>query len=129
MILNDFPNERNMGDFKNFIQRNSDIRLMNIINDTLTIKQTHLTDSGYYNDVTNYIVLQLSTNTKNNIEVVAFLCLKYMYYLRNKVMHAERTDPNFHLLKNSSNEELKVKWCNKVLIRLIIDLVNFNTRF
>lgn len=129
MILNDFPNESNMRDFKSFIQRNSDIRLINIINDTLTIKQTHLINSGYYNDVTNYIVLQLSTNTKNNIEVVAFLCLRYMYYLRNKVMHAERTDPNFHLLKNSSNEELKVKWCNKVLIRLIIDLVNFNTRF
>lgn len=129
MILNDFPTEANMDYFKGFIERTSDIRLINIINETLTIKQTHLTNRGHYNYVISHITSTISANNRSDIEVVAFLCLRYMYYLRNKLMHAERTDPNFHLLKDNSNEELKIKWCNNVLIRLIIDLINFNSRF
>lgn len=129
MIINDFPTESSMDYFKRFIERNSDYRLMMIMNDTLSIKKNHLTNKGYYNSLKNYISSELSLNHKSDIEVVAFLCLRYMYYFRNKIMHAERTDPNFHLLKDNSNEELKIDWCNKVLMNLIIDLINFNSRF
>lgn len=129
MIINDFDTESKTGYFKGFIERISDIRLIQIIDETITIRQAFLTNKGLLTDVINHINNKLLQNHNSDIEVVAFLCLRYMYYLRNKVMHAERVDPNFHLLKNDSNEELKVKWCNEVLVRLLIDLININTKF
>lgn len=129
MILNDFSHVGLTGSFKGFVLRISDIRLIEIIHETITLREAFLRSEGHYNCVIQHINSKILQNQCIDIELVAFLCLKYMYYLRNKVMHAERVDPNFHLLKNNSNEELKVKWCNEVLVRLIIDLINFNTRF
>ena len=129
MILNDFDTEAKTGYFKGFVERISDIRLIQIINETISIRKDFLSNKGLLIGVMNHISNKLSQNHNVDIDVVAFLCLRYMYYLRNKVMHAERVDPNFHLLKNDSNEEMKVKWCNEVLVRLLIDLININTKF
>jgi hypothetical protein len=68
-------------------------------------------------------------NIKADIEVSALICLKYLYYARNKLVHAERVHPSFHIIKSRSNEELKISWCCDVLLRLVIDLLNCNSKF
>jgi hypothetical protein len=129
MILNDFKNESQSGYLLGFIQRISDARLIKKIEDSLPIRQQFLSNHGSLPAVLAHIQQQKSLNTNSDIEVVAFMCLKYLYYARNKLIHAERVHPSFHWVKEYSNEELKISHCSIILKLLIIDLINFNTQF
>lgn len=131
MILNDFPTHTARAEaFRGFVTRQNDVRIIDHINETLTLREDHL--KSYMPDYTT-VLAHISTvranNTITDIEVVAFICLKYLYFQRNKIMHAERVDSSFHIVKNNSEEERRIKECNTILMNLIIDLVNFNSRF
>ncbi|WMN75641.1 hypothetical protein [Vibrio parahaemolyticus] len=132
MVLNDFPTHTSQaGDFKGFVERQNDVRIIKKIRDTLTLRADHLQKDGstFYTLVLNHISTIEAANSHVDIEVVAFLCLKYLYFQRNKIMHAERIDSSFHIVINDSNEERKIQNCKVVLLKLIIDLINFNSRF
>lgn len=129
MILNDFKNESQSGYLLGFIQRISDVRLIKKIEDSLPIRQQFLSNQGLLPATIAHIQQKKTLNTNSDIEVVAFMCLKYLYYARNKLIHAERVHPSFHWVKEHSNEELKISRCSIILKLLIIDLLNFNTKF
>jgi len=129
MILDSFPTEKHAKNFKGFVERQNDVRILEKINDTLILRETLLKNGGVYSAVIDYINSKISTNSHFDVEIVAFLCLKYMYHLRNKIVHAERIDPSFHLIADNSEEEEKIRWNTDILVRLIIDLINFNSRW
>ncbi|MBH3303067.1 hypothetical protein [Serratia marcescens] len=129
MILNDFRTEAQSKSLCGFITRISDARLIKKIEDSLSIRQNFLDNEGVLKTVRTHIEQKKNTNVNSDIEVVAFMCLKYLYYVRNKLIHAERVHPSFHWVKEHSNEEMKISKCNVILKLLIIDLLNFNTAF
>tara|TARA_R110002050_G_scaffold151812_3_gene279016 strand:- start:2931 stop:4010 length:1080 start_codon:yes stop_codon:yes gene_type:complete len=129
MILNDYKQESQSGYLLGFIQRISDARLIKKIEDSLPIRQQFLQNQGYLPTVLAHIQQQKAVNTNSDIEVVAFICIKYLYFARNKLVHAERVHPSFHWVKEYSNEELKIDSCSLILKLLVIDLLNFNTQF
>jgi hypothetical protein len=129
MILNDYKQESDSGYLLGFIQRISDARLMKKIEDSLPIRQQFLDNQGHLPAVLAHIQQQKLTNVNSDIEVVAFMCLKYLYFARNKLFHAERVHPSFHWVKDHSSEELKIDRCSLVLKLLVIDLLNFNSQF
>ncbi|EJB8418064.1 hypothetical protein MW329_004609 [Vibrio vulnificus] len=129
MILNDYKQESQSGYLSGFIQRISDARLIKKIEDSLPIRQQFLQNQGFLPAVQAHIQQQKALNVDSDIEVVAFMCLKYLYFARNKLVHAERVHPSFHWVKEHSNEELKIDRCSLILKLLIIDLLNFNTQF
>ncbi|CAI3797452.1 hypothetical protein JAMGFMIE_01824 [Rheinheimera sp. MM224] len=129
MILNDYKLESQSGYLLGFIQRISDARLIKKIEDSLPIRQQFLQNKGHLPAVQTHIQQQKVLNANNDIEVVAFMCLKYLYFARNKLVHAERVHPSFHWVKEHSNEELKIDKCSLILKLLVIDLLNFNTQF
>jgi hypothetical protein len=129
MILNDFKNESQSGYFLGFIQRISDSRLIKKIEDSLPIREQFLRNEGLLPATLAHIQQKKTLNANSDIEVVAFICLKYLYFARNKLIHAERVHPSFHLVKEHSNEELKINRCSIILKLLIIDLLNINTNF
>lgn len=129
MILNDYKDESQSGYLLGFIQRISDARLIKKIEDSLPIRQHFLQNKGHLQDVLTHIHQMKLLNTNSDIEVVAFICLKYLYFARNKLIHAERVHPSFHWVKELSNEEEKIDACSIILMLLVIDLLNFNKQF
>lgn len=129
MILNDYATVSKTVALSGFIGRISDPRLIKKIEDSLPIRQDFLRSEGLLAQVEAHIQAKKALNVNADIEVTAFICLKYLYYARNKLVHAERVHPSFHIVKSRSNEELKIGWCCDVLLRLVIDLLNFNSRF
>lgn len=129
MILNDYATASKTVALSGFIGRISDPRLIQKIEDSLPIRQSFLSAQGLLTEVEAHIRDKKSLNIKSDIEIVAFICLKYLYYARNKLVHAERVHPSFHIIKARSNEEIKIGWCCEVLLRLILDLFNGNSRF
>lgn len=129
MILNDYATASQTVALSGFIGRISDPRLIKKIECSLPIRQDFLRTKGLLVQVEAHIQAKKALNVNADIEVASFICLKYLYYARNKLVHAERVHPSFHIVKDKSNEELQISWCSDVLLRLVIDLLNFNSRF
>jgi len=51
-----------------------------------------------------------------------------MYFVRNKIAHAEKTDHGFSFIHGSA-EEAEIRWLTPFLESLVIDLINLNSTF
>lgn len=125
-IHNDFTTAKQTGAFKDFVLRNEDHRLIKIFSDTLTVREVFLKDKGFYCEVVQH--LQANEKTVNDSHLAATLCIKYAYFARNKLMHAESIESGFRLVP-LNKEEKEVAWLSSLLVLLIQDLINTNHRF
>lgn len=79
-----------------------------------------------FRTVRDYLIYNTKTTTPDTeIEVIVFLCIKYCYYLRNKIFHAEKEDLTFRFAKNNIISE--INWINNILETLIIELISANS--
>ena len=128
MLHNDFPTENKTVAFKEFVLRVEDERFISILKNSLTIREAFLKNKGFYNEVVAHINNKTLVPVKKDVDVLAILSLKYMYFVRNKTFHAEKLDSSFNIVPNGK-EEQELDWLAKVLKRLIIDMINFNSKF
>ena len=77
-----------------------------------------------YNEIVKYLNNHIREKTVLDIKVITFICIKYAYYVRNKIFHAEKHDLSFRLMSN--NEINGLTWLNDILQKLIIDLLENN---
>ncbi|HEY9017663.1 hypothetical protein [Thiomicrospira sp.] len=125
-IHNDFSTAGQTRAFKEFLLRNEDHRLMKVFKDTLPVRKDFLEAEGFYNEVMKH--LNDNQATVNDSHLAATLCIKYAYFVRNKLIHAENIESGFRLVPLNKEEE-EVTWLSSMLILLIIDLINDNCRF
>ncbi|OPX55478.1 hypothetical protein SAMN02745127_01718 [Oceanospirillum multiglobuliferum] len=125
-IHNDFSTIKQTEAFKKFILRNEDHRLMKIFTDTIGVRSDFLKQQGFLEAVNQH--LENNEKTINNAHLAATLCIKYTYFARNKLMHAENIQSGFRLVPLNKEEE-EVTWLSGILTLLIIDLINANQRF
>lgn len=79
-----------------------------------------------FKKVRNYLKDRVKNPIVNTeLEITVFICIKYCYYLRNKIFHAEKQDLTFRFAKNNLIFELS--WINKILETLIIELISANS--
>lgn len=128
MIHNDYKDEGQTKKFKCFIKRYSDYRVMGIMNDSLSVREKFLTNKGFYEEVEEHINENLKNKTVNDAEVVSLLCIKYMYFTRNKSMHGEHFDAGFRLLIDNKQQK-NTAWLKDLLTLLIIDIFNSHNSF
>lgn len=124
MILNDYPMLNKTEAFRDFILRYHDERVIRMFDETLTYRQDFLNRQGMLANVTGHIASNLATPTKSNVELVAILCIKYSYFVRNKSFHGEKIDGTFRLVENKEIKELER--INKLQSFFISDLINAN---
>jgi hypothetical protein len=124
LILNDYNTEKKTIAFSDFIKRYSDKRIMELFNQLLPYREVFLKNINLYNSVIKHIKENLLLNNNKNEELVVLLCIKYMYFVRNKLMHGEKLESSFRFIENKDVEE--IKWLNKILKLLVIDLINCN---
>ena len=153
LILNDYPTPSHTVGYISFLQRNTDKRLLTILQDTLSYREENIKKissvdklekrfndlnlSGLYgiikSDPNNLLITEVKkklgqdirNNIKSDIEIVTFICVKYAYFLRNKIFHAEKHDLSFRFIKN--NLLYEIDWINCILESVIIELINCNS--
>lgn len=123
LILNDYDSERKAEAYKDFILRYTDTRLMHVFNETLPYRIDFLSKRGYSGAVEAHIDQHMKADTLDNQQLVAALCIKYAYFVRNKSAHGERLD---RIIGLSDKELTEVGWLSDLLESLIIDLINSN---
>jgi hypothetical protein len=128
MLQNNYPTAPKTKALRDTIVRTTDSRILEIYRDTLTIRKAHLQTAGYFNAANTHINAFLAAPQANHSDVVTTLCVKYMYFVRNKIAHAERTDAGFAFLRGSA-EESEILWLTPMLEALVIDLVNISNTF
>lgn len=125
-ILNDFSTEEKTKAFSDFVLRNNDGRLLSIIKETLRVRTNFLKKKKLYKRTESHILKYL--DNKNDMHLAATLCIKYAYFARNKIAHAETIESGFRLIPKNK-EEKEIKWVADLLSLLIIDLVNCEREF
>lgn len=123
LILNDFDDFGKTKSFRDFVMRYTDARLMKVFEETLSYREDFLNAAGLLQDVKRHINKYLAVGVNNELEVVAILCIKYMYFVRNKSAHGERMD---RIIGLGNKEVAEIKWLCDLLEVLVIDLVNEN---
>lgn len=154
LILNDYETKNLTVTFLSFIYRYTDYRISKILRETLVYREDFIKDimsidnvqskfsklsnvtflynscNGsssphcIYNKVVQYLDDNFNNNIVSDIEVVAFICIKYAYYIRNKIFHAEKHDLSFRFIENKLTDELD--WINSILETLILELIKNN---
>lgn len=152
LILNDFPAKNHTVSFIAFLFRYSDSRLLTILKETLpyreefikTVNSIDKVESKFnklglnemyincktkqntciYEEIISYLDSKINSKYKSDIEIIAFICIKYAYFLRNKIFHAEKHDLSFKFIKN--NLLYEIDWINNILESVVIELLNCN---
>ncbi|MDP4203180.1 MAG: hypothetical protein Q8861_10820 [Bacteroidota bacterium] len=157
LILNDYATKNLTVSFLSFIFRYSDHRVCQLLRETLVYREEYIKDilsiegveskfnklsnitflySDYkrnpttnyiYNKVVEYLDNHIAHRTISDVELVAFICIKYSYYVRNKIFHAEKHDLSFRLIDNNLTEELD--WLNVNLETLVMELIKSNSNW
>lgn len=128
MILNNHPTVSKAVALRDSIKRVEDHRILNIYKDSLPIRKVHLTSIGALPGVQTHIEMHMQSRTVRDSDVLSTLCIKYMYFVRNKIAHAERADHGFSFLPGSA-EEQEIQWLTSFLEALVIDLINIADTF
>lgn len=127
LILNDYEKPNQTKAFYDFILRYTDKRVMELLQELLIYRKDNLVKEKLYNRALNHIQSHIAQNCIKDEEIVTLLCVKYMYFVRNKLMHGEKLDSTFRLLPNKEIKELR--WLNGILELLVIDLINCNDSY
>ena len=125
LILNDYGTIAKTEAYKSFIKRYSDTRVIKLLKETLPYRVDFLTAKGYITETTNYINNCLTHPTTSDAQLISLLCIKYMYFVRNKSFHGEKLDDTFRVI----GENKGVKEFNSLNILLssyTADLINAN---
>lgn len=128
MILNNHATVNRAGALRDSIIRVHDHRILEMYKDSLPIRQRDLAAIGALPDVQAHITKYTTARTVRHSDVLSTLCVKYMYFVRNKIAHAERADYGFSFLPGAADEQ-EIEWLIPFLEALVIDLLNIADTF
>jgi hypothetical protein len=155
LILNDYETKSHTVAFLSFIYRYSDCRISELLKETLVYREDFLKDIfsianvesrfnkltnvthlyseckdnpvGVYPKVVEYLDSKITGRVISDIELVSLICIKYAYFIRNKIFHGERHDLSFRIISNKITVE--IDWISEILETLIIDLIKNNSNW
>jgi len=128
MIQNNHATAKKAAMLRDSILRVEDYRILEIYRDSLTVREADLNSIGAIAAIQSHIATRTQSQTIRDSDVLSTLCVKYMYFVRNKIAHAERPDHSFSFLSGSA-EEIEIQWLVPILEALVIDLVNISDTF
>lgn len=81
LILNDYESPSKTKAFHDFVLRYSDKRIMEVIKEILPYRKDNLISENLYNKVETHVNSNIQQNHIKDEELVALLCIKYMYFV------------------------------------------------
>jgi len=128
MILNNYATTARANALKDAILRVDDHRIIGIYSSSLPVREQHLRAAGHHAMVAAYIQNKIMANIRRDADVLVTLCIQYMYFVRNKIAHAERADHGFSFMHGSFDES-EILWLTPFLEALVVDLINISDTF
>lgn len=107
----------------NFVCLNTDNRIIKLLNDTLVYRAKILTEKGVKAAIDAHLArcaVQLETK---NLQLAAFMCCKFAYYIRNKMFHGEVYEKNFRFY-STADDDWQLDELNTILETLTFELIN-----
>jgi hypothetical protein len=123
LIYNDFALLNPKDDFSEFIMRYSDERIMKLFEKILPYRRLDLIQKNKLTVVNSYLNTFLTAPVEANAELICLICLKYMYFVRNKSFHGEKIYGVYRLIR-SNKETKEFEMLTKMLSNLIADIIN-----
>lgn len=128
LIYNNYPQSATKksvweGYRDNFVLRNTDSRIIQLINETLVYRKKKLDEAGVLNDINAHIAAYTTSPVVNDIQLAAFMCCKLAYFLRNKIFHGEIYERHFRFY-NIVNDDRQLDELNAVLEMLTYELID-----
>ena len=128
LIYNNYPQSATKksvweGYRDNFVLRNTDRRIIQLINDTLVYRKKKLDEADVLDDINAHIATYTVSPVVNDIQLAAFICCKLAYYLRNKIFHGEVYERHFRFY-NTVNDDRQLDELNAVLEVLTYELID-----
>lgn len=119
LILNDFNTVKKMKELKGFVERYSDGRIMHSLKNVIPVRESHLRTEGLWNDVESHLISNLST--KNDIDTLCILVVKYAYFVRCKNVHGEVPSNSFGLERTNLDNELDL--LNDLMTTFVYEII------
>lgn len=108
LIFNNFKRSAGAGKYQEywdyFVLPYSDVRVMQMLNDTLVYRTGELTTHHLIAAISGHITAELANPVTRNEDVVAILSAYYAYYTRNKIFHGEYSERSFSICKSSEDD-------------------------
>ena len=96
---------------------------MNLLDETLVLRQNELNHYGFIANIQNHITFYKQHPQNDDMQLVALLCCKYSYFLRNKMFHGEIVDKTFSFMPNN-NDDILIDKLNELLGIVTSELIN-----
>lgn len=127
LIYNNYPlTATKMGVWEgyrdNFVLRNKDSRIIQLLKDTLVYRADKLHKVGVKPAIDAHIAQYTAQPITDNIQLAAFLCCKLAYFVRNKMFHGEVYERNFRFY-NTLSDDIQLDEINSVLEVLTYELI------
>lgn len=90
---------------------------------TLGVRSKRLEEFKVLEAIKKHIKKYKEHPQTNNMEVLAVLCCKYAYFLRNKTFHGEMLDNTFAFVPNSLDDD-QIDFLTTLLKTITTELIN-----
>lgn len=107
-----------------FVLRNTDIRIVKLIDETLVYRKKKWTVfPDIKADIDAHIAANTASSIIDDIQLAAFLSCKFAYFVRNKIFHGEVYEKNFRFY-NTVDDDWQIDELNTILETLSFELIN-----
>lgn len=107
----------------NFVLRNTDFRIIQLLRDTLVYREDKLNSVGVKPVIDAHIAYYTAHPNADNVQLAAFLCCKLAYFVRNKMFHGEVYERNFRFF-NTLSDDCQLDEINSVMEVLTYELID-----
>ncbi len=121
MILNDYETRAKNHALVDFVCRYHDGRIMEMLREKIACRRKFLEEDSNRLDVVVDNHINSNTGTRNDVELVTLLSIKYSYFVLNKIFHGEIADGTFKLMSNNIDHE--ITYLNNLLETLVLELM------
>ncbi len=127
MIENNYQPTASLDKYREYKQKLSDFfvdyRVAQINLDLLHYRATELRSFGLYDQIENDCNVNITNHITKDVDLIAFICCNYVYFLRNKLFHGE-TVVRRSIFDFSDSDDLRLNELIKMLTTLTVELIN-----
>ena len=127
MVENNFQPAASQNKYREYKQKLSDsfvdYRVAQVNLDLLHYRATELQSFGLYNQIVNDCNSNVTNHITKDVDIVAFLCCNYVYFLRNKLFHGEAVVRR-SIFDFSNSDDLRLNDLIRIMTTLTVELIN-----
>lgn len=107
----------------NFVLNNNDSRIIRLLHETLVYREQKLSSLGYKAVIDAHIAQYTASPIDNHVQLAAFMCCKYAYFVRNRMFHGEIYEKNFRFY-STVMDDAQLDELNEILQVVTFEMID-----